>query len=120
MSATQSTTARSIAPGSDTPWGTAENVTIFDNGIVAMSTSSHGGFYVPPHLNEQVPAYARAATWQMRGERGWYEEDVDWSWLALTFPHLFTQAERNRAAAMLNYFKTEAYRRFLAEKGGVQ
>ncbi len=89
---------RSITLGSSTPWGTADHVEIFDNGIVFASTPSHGGFYVPSHLNAQIPARHRAATFAGRGKEGWYEEDCDWCLVAINFPDV-CKNEGERAAA---------------------
>lgn len=63
------TAARSVKM--HTPWGTADEVRLYCDGIVFASTPSHGGIKVAPDLNARIPAYMR------RGD-GWYEEDCDW------------------------------------------
>lgn len=86
-----------ILPGSPTPWGPAETVTqLGDRGAVAVAvtTSSHGGIYLPPALNALVSAEEKTATWNARGLNGWYEEDVDWSVVAYHFPELFTREQK--------------------------
>lgn len=73
-----------------TPWGAPDTVEpIGTNGIAFVSTSSHGGFYVPPALNARVPAEHRVISFNRQGEAGWYEEDCDACLVVLAFPSLF-------------------------------
>lgn len=62
-----------------TPWGTADSVHRYSDGIAFVSTSSHGGFKVPAKLNRRIPPPLR------KGD-GWYEEDCEWAIVALFHP----------------------------------
>lgn len=53
------------------PWGKVQSITNFIDGMVFVSTASHGGIKLSRQLNAKIPAYMRRAG-------GWYEEDIDW------------------------------------------
>src|SRR5215469_6557793 len=96
-------TTTTLLPSYTTPWGTPDHVEQIAEGIVLASTPSHGGFYLTPDRNAQIPAAWRAASWNGQGERGWYEEDCDWCLVALTFPDLFPN-EMEMAHATFRHF----------------
>ena len=81
----------------DTPWGAADHITPIGDGIAYISTSSHGGFYVPPELNGQIPTEWREASWRGLAKTGWYEEDCDAAMVILTFPQWFERADVENA-----------------------
>ncbi len=70
----------------NTPWGRADYVREIGNGILSVSTPSHGGYYVPPAMVARMPEAARAT---FCGVSGWFEEDCDWALVAMSFPELF-------------------------------
>lgn len=72
-----------------TPWGTADSVEHIADGIIFVTTPSHGGFRLDQSRNAQVPYVWRQASFNGQALRGWYEEDCDWSLVALTFPQHF-------------------------------
>lgn len=55
--------------GDSSPWGTIEEKYTLGGSMVYVRTKEHGGVYVPPELNAQIPD-------ELREEDGWYEEDV--------------------------------------------
>jgi hypothetical protein len=74
------TTAQRILDkeGMRTPWGKADQVYDRGEGIISVSTPGHGGLKLDRKRNAMVhPA------WRCAG--GWYEEDLDWAIVALTF-----------------------------------
>lgn len=74
----------------ETPWGPIQTRKDHGQGVTFVSTASHGGFYVEPTLNAQIPEAHRRATWNGgQGMAGWYEEDIDWCIVALHFPGRF-------------------------------
>lgn len=85
-----------------TPWGPAQDVTDIGAGILRVDTASHGGYYVPPTLNALIPASWRAASFNGRGMDGWYEEDCDWSMVALAFPTTFPDDAAGAALLMFD------------------
>lgn len=76
-----------------TPWGQASSVNFIADGVISVSTGSHGGFFLSPERNRQVPACFRLLSFKGLGKDGWYEEDSDWCMVALTFPDLFSVDE---------------------------
>lgn len=81
-----------------TPWGAAQSSHRYARGIVCYSTAGHGGFHVSPTVNQKIhPA--------LRIKNGWYEEDCEWAFVALSFPHLFSPEEMEHAHSTgKNYF----------------
>lgn len=83
----------------DTPWGLWQEMKEKAEGIVYVTTASHGGYWVSPERYKQMPEYLR--TKSFAGE-GWYEEDCDWCLVVLSFPDLFpTPYERYQAIVTL-------------------
>lgn len=92
-----------------TPWGMADSVDQIGEGIVFVSTPSHGGYFVPPALNATIPATVKALTFNRLGESGWYEEDCDAALVPVYFPNWFGKSARERAQDFLrSYRKFEA------------
>jgi hypothetical protein len=73
----------------NTPWGAPQSIDDIGEGVCFVATASHGGYFVPPAINEKIPAAWRAISFNGQGAAGWYEEDCDWCMVALTFPSLF-------------------------------
>jgi len=84
-----------------TPWGQADHVRRLPHGIIAVSTPSHGGYYVPPETRRQMHPLA-LNTW---AGPGWYEEDCDWALVALSFPDLFPPAAIENAKWTIESYK---------------
>ena len=85
-----------------TPWGQAQQIKEIGEGILWITTASHGGYYVPPEKVKQMPEHLRNITpW---AGKCWYEEGVDWCMVVLAFPHLFPD-EKLRADAQ-KYFNS--------------
>ena len=100
--------ARMIQVGSRTPWGKADHIQTYANGIVFASTPSHGGYKVPAALNKTIdPAYrAYAKLWS--GSESWYEEDIAYQAIHLSFPDIFPHSEEEREsfrATLSKYMK---------------
>ncbi len=81
---------REVPSHANTPWGPSQGVAVFAEGVVCHSTAGHGGFHLAADRNAKVDR-------RLRRPGGWYEEDVEWAVVALTFPQLFTSFERRSA-----------------------
>lgn len=98
----------------NTPWGPAQYAYKYAPGVISYGTAGHGGFHLSTTLNQRIhPA--------MRQCDGWYEEDCEWSFVAITFPWLF-KLEHQRVAheCAMNWFPHQyeaatGYRPTLAE-----
>ncbi len=99
-----------------TPWGKPQTVEVIAHGIFAVTTASHGGIYLSRERLAEVPAYFQTSTFNRQGERGWFEEDCDWSIPALIFPAEFTAKQGAHAVALARQIAvrchTEAFDRF--------
>ena len=73
-----------------TPWGPSQLAMFYAEGIVCHMTAGHGGFHLSAERNARVLPMLRRCS-------PWYEEDVEWAIVALTFPDFFTSYERKCA-----------------------
>lgn len=74
----------------NTPWGQADHVKpIGVQGILSVSTPSHGGIYLPDELLARMPAKLRGSN-SYSGCKNWFEEDVEWAIPVLAFPGEFS------------------------------
>jgi hypothetical protein len=81
-------------------------------GITLYSTASHGGCHLSPARIASMPKSLRKfQTW---AGPGWYEEDCDWSVVALAFPQFFPADAIPAALARLKRYKPELYEQVVA------
>jgi hypothetical protein len=79
-----------------TPWGPAQNQNNYDLGVIAVSTSSHGGIGVPLAVARKIPAaFKRVAFVQKDSDYYWFEEDCC-AYIPLYFLAEAMGEERNR------------------------
>lgn len=88
--------------GQQSPWGRIDDATELAPGIVSVSTGSHGGIHLDAERNAMVPMIWQYLTHGTLGVHGWYEEDCDWSMVALTYPALFSADQCHAARATFN------------------
>jgi len=94
-----------------TPWGASQNKEVITKGIIFYSTSSHGGFKVSPVMNARIhPAW--------RNRDGWYEEDMEWAIVALSFPEFFADKEVADAENTLIHWMPHQYMEVTGEEIG--
>src|SRR5271165_6274308 len=67
----------------NSPWGKVDHTEELAPGIWSVSTPGHGGLKLSTQRNGMMPPYMKRAG-------GWYEEDCEWSLVALVFPEVFT------------------------------
>jgi hypothetical protein len=85
----------------ETPWGRATTRERVAPGLWAVSTPSHGGYYVEPAALERIPEAFRAATFARSPH--WYEEDCDWAIVARYFPEAFPAEAQAHAESVLRH-----------------
>ena len=86
--------------GSDSPWGTVDRATPIAEGIVFVSTPSHGGFWLSPaRLAEIVKISPRNHKTFGDYAACWYEEDCEASKVVNAFGHLFPESLKPPAGA---------------------
>jgi len=75
-----------------TPWGRAQQITTWADGIQFISTASHGGFYLSPTRywelvdRKGTPKLFVGNSEQLGGY--WFEEDCDARQVAEAFPEI--------------------------------
>ncbi len=95
-----------------TPWGPSQTIQEIAPGITLYSTASHGGFHLsearvasmPKHLRDFIPFGGTQS-----GPGRWFEEDADWSVVALAFPQFFPAEAIAAAMNTLRHYKPEIY-----------
>lgn len=85
-----------------TPWGPAQTRTEAPGGlgIYTVTTSTHGGAYVPTEHLHRIPAEARAYAAHWTQSENWYEEDVAALAPMVAFPEAFPDIPTEKRAAM--------------------
>lgn len=83
------------------PWGTVQHVTPYSDGIVFVSTASHGGYKLDRKQNAKIPA-------PFRKLGGWYEEDCEYAIVYWFLPSDKITAKHKEDAkrTILNHFPT--------------
>ena len=95
--------------GKSSPWGTVQDEEQIAEGIIFVSTSSHGGIWVArellPRISKEMKDYA--AYWS--GSSQWFEEDCAAQCVVVSFPEYFP-AEQVESAwdVVRRYVTTEA------------
>lgn len=81
-----------VDPATTSPWGPVQWVDHHNDGVIEVSTASHGGVYLPPEVNRGIPD-------GLRNEDGWYEEDDETPQVVALLPHVFGETRADEAAA---------------------
>jgi hypothetical protein len=84
------------------PWGKPQHIEKYGGGVVFVSTSSHGGFYVPPILNLSISEEGRefGKKWAHDID-GWYEEDCAAAYVLDGLPELFKFSQVRKAREII-------------------
>ena len=102
-----------------TIWGRPEEVTIFDNGLIYVSTSTHGGFFVPKSLRESLSSDHFLRMFENKfneADQPWFEQDTDWALVALTFPDIFSRESFKQAEILAKNSFPEAYEQYIGRE----
>lgn len=83
----------------ESPWGHVQFNDQVADGIIFVSTASHGGFWLSAErLRQLPPAVAAFKTW---AGPGWFEEDCDAALVVASFPDHFSQERVECARAWI-------------------
>jgi hypothetical protein len=90
----------------NTPWGKPELFCPVADGVMFVSTQSHAGYHLSPEMLAKVPVEWRLARNKDHAtlDCPWFEHDVDWCLVALTFPHIFPDHAAPDADMAFNAF----------------
>ena len=89
-------------PGHASPWGAIQHVALLVDGVVFVSTASHGGAWLSPEAQARMPA----TIMPMHGRR-WYEEDCEIWAVLLVFGVHDAENSRSRAVEALAHWKPD-------------
>lgn len=92
-----------VAKPSSSPWGAIQEAQQPFAGVWQVSTASHGGFYLSAERREAMPQKYIRASFNGQGRGGWFEEDCDWCFVALSFPDEWREWRGERAERDLEY-----------------
>ena len=90
--------------GKSSPWGIVQDEETIADGIVLVTTASHGGIWVSPELLGRVQKAMRdyAAYWS--GSSSWFEEDCAAQCVVVSFPEYFPAEQVERAQAIVDRY----------------
>lgn len=90
--------------GMSSPWGTVQDVEVIADGIVYVSTASHGGIWVAPELLHRIKKEMQdyAAYWS--GSSQWFEEDCAAQCVVVSFPEYFGAEQVESAWRIINRY----------------
>jgi hypothetical protein len=71
----------------NSPWGQVQEAHALGEGVFAVSTSEHGGIYVPNAILDAMPPALKCNVY---GRGNWFEEDVEWALVCVWKPSLFS------------------------------
>jgi hypothetical protein len=84
------------------PWGVPQMTLSIAPGIWLIITTSHGGFYLEPAVNAQVPLAWKQVSFKRQAIAGFYEEHCDACMVVLAFPRSFDHDAVASAARMFD------------------
>jgi len=106
--------ARAPKVGGRSPWGKIQVVEVILTGdIWVVSTAGHGGIKVSRSYQARIPKF-------IRREGGWYEEDIDWAIVAVTFPEAFKEKDVEGAHKTMVSWLPDEYRRLTGKEISAQ
>ena len=61
-----------------TPWGDSQTITQLAINCHIVTTASHGGLFIPPHISQRTPPAVQEILFPQNGQPGhWMEEDCN-------------------------------------------
>ena len=78
-----------------TPWGKPDTQTVIADGIIAVTTPSHGGIWLSPERLAEMPKHLRKCSFT---RDNWFEEDAAWCAVALAWPEFFPMQQDDAVA----------------------
>lgn len=93
--------------GKSSPWGIVQDEEVIADGIIYVSTASHGGIWVSRELLPRIQKEMRdyAAYWS--GSSQWFEEDCAAQCVVVSFPEYFPADQVEAAWATVRRYVTK-------------
>lgn len=89
------------------PWGIIDSMTQRAEGILAVSTPSHGGFWLSPERLAEMPTPLREMERWEDADSPWFEEDISACRVVLAFPEVFDSAAHDVALRIMRAWKPD-------------
>lgn len=102
------TTYSAPRKGQSCPWGIVQTFEEIAPGIVHVTTAGHGGYWLSTERRRDMPAQYRDIPTFAGGD--WFEEDCDWSLVALSFPEHFNAKAREAARSTVEWLDANSER----------
>ena len=83
--------------GKTSPWGIVDAEEVIAEGIVFVSTASHGGIWVSPELLPRITKEMKDYAEYWSGSSQWFEEDSAAQCVVVSFPEYFPADQVERA-----------------------
>jgi hypothetical protein len=99
----------SAREGMRTPWGKADHVRVYAEGVAFVGTPGHGGIKLDRKRQSAMPEALR-----LKG--GWYEEDVEYARVKLAFPELLPDMSLESAQRRIKDVHPEVWEAWTGEK----
>lgn len=85
-----------VRVGMRTPWGKADHIRVYAEGIAFVGTPGHGGIKLDRKRQAAMPAALRIGG-------GWYEEDVAYVRVVLAFPGVLEMTDASARTALKDW-----------------
>jgi hypothetical protein len=83
--------------GKSSPWGIVQDEEVIADGIIYVSTASHGGIWVARELMHRIQKEMRDYAKYWSGSSQWFEEDCAAQCVVVSFPEYFPADQVERA-----------------------
>jgi hypothetical protein len=97
--------------GMRTPWGKADHVQVYADGIAFVGTPGHGGFKLDRKRQGAMPE-------ALRLPGGWYEEDVEYARVKLAFPDAIPDMSLESAQKTIKNSHPDVWEAWTGQKVG--
>ncbi len=93
--------------GKASPWGIVEDEEQIAEGIIYVSTASHGGIWVSRELLPRISKEMRDYAEYWSGSSQWFEEDCAAQCVVVSFPEYFGAEQVERAWETVKRYVTK-------------
>lgn len=90
--------------GKGSPWGIVQDEELLADGIILVTTASHGGIWVSAELLGRVPKVMRDYASYWSGSPHWFEEDCAAQCVVVSFPEYFGTEQVERARVIVDRY----------------
>jgi hypothetical protein len=93
--------------GKSSPWGIVQDEEVIAEGIIYVSTASHGGIWVARELLPRIQKEMRDYAKYWSGSSQWFEEDCAAQCVVVSFPEYFKPEQVSSAWDVVKRYVTK-------------